>query len=276
MVALLKLFFFCFFCPCVVIYIYHLVTKKYLNPYKLYMIFGKKGSGKTTLLTKIALTSLAKGKFVYSTEAIPGCYKIEPSDIGYVMFPRDSVVLIDEVGLVWDSRDFKKFDKNVNAWFKYQRHLGVTVYLFSQTFDVDKKIRDLVDAMYLVQNKFRVFSYAKKISKLIVLTESTSEGESRIAENLTFEPFIFFMFGSRKLTFIPKWSMYFDSFVNDLTLEERSFPLIPAPTPISPNEKHTKHRTYKNYPKFVGIFKKNHRKRRKRKKRPETAASSIE
>ena len=34
---------------------YHLATRKYLNPYKLIFIFGKKGSGKSTLLTKYAL-----------------------------------------------------------------------------------------------------------------------------------------------------------------------------------------------------------------------------
>ena len=29
-------------------------TRKYLNPYKLYFIFGKKGAGKTTYETKLA------------------------------------------------------------------------------------------------------------------------------------------------------------------------------------------------------------------------------
>ena len=33
--------------------IWHIM--KYRNPYKLYMVFGKKGSGKTTLMTKLAL-----------------------------------------------------------------------------------------------------------------------------------------------------------------------------------------------------------------------------
>lgn len=36
------------------------LTDKYVNPYKLIMIFGKKGSGKTTTLTKIALKELKK------------------------------------------------------------------------------------------------------------------------------------------------------------------------------------------------------------------------
>ena len=32
---------------------FHVVV--YRNPYKLYMVFGKKGSGKTTLMTKLAI-----------------------------------------------------------------------------------------------------------------------------------------------------------------------------------------------------------------------------
>ena len=38
---------------------------KYRNPYKLYMVFGKKGSGKTTLMTKLALQYQKKGWRVY-------------------------------------------------------------------------------------------------------------------------------------------------------------------------------------------------------------------
>ena len=36
-------------------FVFHFFTRKYLNPYKLIFIFGKKGSGKSTLLAKYAL-----------------------------------------------------------------------------------------------------------------------------------------------------------------------------------------------------------------------------
>lgn len=101
---------------------YHFATKKYLNPYKLTMVFGKKGAGKTTLLTKLCFRYLKRGWKVYSTEPIPGAYLIEPSDIGYKKIPPRSVLLIDEIGLIWHSRDFKSFPKEVRRWFKYQRH----------------------------------------------------------------------------------------------------------------------------------------------------------
>lgn len=192
--------------------VYHFLTVKYLNPYKLTMVFGKKGCGKTTFLTKTALQHLKSGWTVYSTEPIPGTYKVDPSQIGKVLIPPGSVLLVDEVGMIWDNRDFKNFRPEVRNWFKLQRHYHVKVYLFSQTFDIDKKLRDLTDQMYYLENKFRIFSWAKKIDKCTVLTQAEADKPSSLAENLQFEPFLFWIFGSRILTYIPRYVKYFDSF----------------------------------------------------------------
>lgn len=211
--------------------VFHLLTKQYLNPYKLTMIFGKKGSGKSTLLTKLALEHQRLGWTVYCTEPITGTYKIDYTDIGYTQFPENSCILIDEVGMIWDNRNFKSFDSKVRDWFKLQRHYRCKVYLFSQTFDVDKKIRDLVDEMYLVEKKFRVFSYSKRILKKMVLNKSTADSPSRIDENLEFDSLFFFWCGSRKFTFIPKYIPYFDSF-HAPRLLDKEFERIPLKMPV--------------------------------------------
>lgn len=213
------------------LFLYHFLTKQYLNPYKLIMIFGKKGSGKSTLLTKLAIEHQRLGWTVYSTEPITGCYKIDYTDIGYSHFPPDSCILIDEVGMIWDNRNFKSFDSKVRDWFKLQRHYKCKVYLFSQTFDVDKKIRDLVDEMYLVEKKFRVFSYSKRILKKMVLNKSTADSPSRIDENLEFDSLFFFWCGSRKFTFIPKYIPYFDSFCAPQLLQ-KEFDRVPVKVPV--------------------------------------------
>lgn len=44
---------------------FHLVTRRFLNPYKLIFIFGKKGSGKSTVLSKLAYRYIKQGKEVY-------------------------------------------------------------------------------------------------------------------------------------------------------------------------------------------------------------------
>ena len=80
-------------------------------------------------------------------------------------------------------------------------------YLASQTFDIDKKLRDLTDGMILNLNLLNVVSVGKTIRRKITLTESTSEAESRIAEDLKFAPIWTWHF-----TYIPKWAKYFSSF----------------------------------------------------------------
>lgn len=192
--------------------LFHLCTKRYLNPYKLIFVFGKKGSGKSTLLVKYASQYRERGWTVFSTEYIPGTYKIDYEDIGFVQFPPHSCLIVDEVGMIWDNRNFKNFKPEVRDFFKLQRHYKCCCILASQTFDVDKKIRDLADEMFLVSKKFRVFSYAKRILRETVLVEATGESPSKIDENLVFDSLFFFWAGSRKLSFIPKWSKWYDSF----------------------------------------------------------------
>lgn len=193
--------------------IFHLLTKRYINPYKLYMVFGKKGSGKSTLMTRLAVQYVKRGWTVYCTEPlnVEGVRKFDVEWVGKRSFDSNSLVLIDEVGMIWDNRDFKKFPLEVRDWFKLQRHYKCKVYLFSQTFDVDKKLRDLTDGLYLCNTKLRVFSWAKRIHRTVVLTESESDRESRISENLEFDTILSWPFGGRILTFIPKYAKFFDS-----------------------------------------------------------------
>lgn len=176
-------------------------TRKYRNPYKLIMVFGKKGSGKSTFMTKTAIQELHKHKIVYSTVDIPGTRLFDVDDIGRCNFPEQSVVLIDEVGMIWDNRQYKNFRTDVRDWFKLQRHNKVTVYLFSQTFDVDVKLRNLTDSMYLITCHFSVLSIARKIKRGIVIVNPDGQSEARIADSLEFVSPLLSLFGARSLIF---------------------------------------------------------------------------
>lgn len=202
---------------------------KYGNPYKLIMVFGKKGSGKTTLLVKLALQHKKKKWNVYSTCPVPGTYEMTYKDVGYTVFPPRSVLFIDEVGMIWDNRDFKKFDPAVRDWFKLQRQLKVKVYLFSQTFDVDKKIRDLCDSMYMCFCFSGWLSYAKEIRRKLQIVEPTATDEGRIADGIKISPFFMWIFGSRIVTYIPHWIPYFNTgyMAEGLNLKEREFVMTP-------------------------------------------------
>ena len=194
--------------PCIVLFF------KYKNPYKLIMVFGKKGSGKTTFLVKTAYQYIRKGRPVYSTVYVPGAHLFNVNNIGSMGFPSNAVIFIDEVGMIWDNRNFKNFRNDVRDYFKLQRHYNHTVYLFSQTFDIDIKLRNLTDAMYLVRCHMGWLSVARKIRRDIVLVQPQGDSESRIADSLEFEPIWLSLFGAKtvQFTYIPRWAKLFDSF----------------------------------------------------------------
>lgn len=192
------------------VFVYHFATRKFLNPFRLYMVFGKKGSGKSTFLVRQAIRYKKRGWTVYTNMRdmhVSGIRYFDEKNLGDFIPDPKSVILIDEAGTIWDARSYKTFKESTRDYFKYQRHYHNVVYLASQTFDVDKKLRDLTDHMYLTVNVARIFSLAKKIHKKVALVEASAEGESRIAENLAFRPF-----WEWKYTYIPKYSKYFDSF----------------------------------------------------------------
>lgn len=213
---------------------------KYRNPYKLIMVFGKKGSGKSTLQAKLSLQYNRKGWKVFcSTPGIPGTYYFDTSQVGISSFPPNSVILVDEVGMVWDNRDFKNFKTHTRDYFKLQRHYRNIVYLFSQSFDVDKKIRDLTDRMYLTKNFFNCFSLARSIDKRITIVHANEgQGVSTLADDMDFTPLWLFWCGAVKVTYIPKYVKYFNSY-DVPVLVPANYDYTPIPSVPSLRERFT-------------------------------------
>ena len=110
----------------------------------------------------------------------------------------------------------------------------------SQTFEVDKTKRQSTDAMFLQVNVARIFSVGKRITKKIKLVEASSEGESRIAEDLVFAPF-----WTWTLTYIPRWAGKFDS---NAVIDRKpylDYTVVGADEgvpPIQPRRSHKRHR----------------------------------
>lgn len=214
-----------------------ILSIKFRNPFKLYFVFGKKGAGKTTMLTKLAYEYNRRGVPVYCNTEIPGTYLIDAQDIGFVQFPAGSVIMIDEVSLIWDNRNFKSFKPEVAKFFRLQRHHQLTVWLFSQTFDVDKKIRDLTDKMFMLRNFCGWLSYCKEIRRQLVVVEPTDTSEARIADTLKIPPWYTAIFGTRKFIFVPKWSKYFDSHLIEDPLPEKEYEFQPYKKGTEPRVK---------------------------------------
>ena len=159
---------------------------------------------------------MQKGYKVFSNVEIFGTYKFDPEEFGFVQFPPKSVILIDEVSLIWDNRNFKSFKPEVARYLRLMRHYKNIVFMFSQSFDVDKKIRDLCDQMYLASNIFGFLSVARKIKKTPTLHQP-SEGSdgSRQQEGFITENYTFYPPSEWICTYIPRYIKFFNSFEVD-------------------------------------------------------------
>ena len=213
------------------ILIWHITTKKYINSSKLYFYFGKKGVGKSTLIAKGAYENLKKGKTVYTQELLTFPIKdkifskkkyistipFDPSNIYSYSFPIGSVIYIDEASLLWSNRDVftsknKDKMKPIIEWFQQQRKYQVSVHMFSVSFDIDKKIRDLCDEMYLVRKYMRVLTIAQHVVRKPVIVHPQGDSPASIQDDIIEDGLILAPFGGIKLCFIPKWSKYFDTY----------------------------------------------------------------
>ena len=212
----------------IAVLIWHFATKRFLNPYKLIAIVGKKGAGKSTTMMKLIYQHLRKGWRVYTTELnVPGTYHIDYKDIGKYDLPAGSVLFIEEAGKLMNNRKFKEFPEHLRTWLIYQRHEKVKVYILSQSFDfVDKFVRGICDSIYLLSNKLRVFSYGKRIIMKPDLIRPSPDANARIADVLEWDSLLFFWCGSRIFTFIPRYTKLFDSYCR-LGLPKKKYEYTP-------------------------------------------------
>ncbi len=190
------------------------------------LYFGKPGSGKSTLLTKFAIRELrkinrdnynifkrlfikkSKYDYVLSNLDIIGCVRVDFNDLADYRF-KNCLILLDEITLDADSRDYKSFSKGHKYFFIMHRHYRNDIILFTQVYNrFDKTIRDIVDRCYYVR-KFLCFSNYLRIPNSIVIPEETGE----ILQGYKY-PKLWERILSTKWIFRPLYYKYFDSYVS--------------------------------------------------------------
>lgn len=206
------------------------VLAKHNDPYRdIYFIIGKPGSGKTTYFAnqiykyfKINKRLKKHGKkewTIYSDSyfKFPGLRIIDAKQLKDHWPEEKSVIFIDEINLLWDSRKFKSFDDGINQFYKLHRHAETIIYAASQDFDCDKRIRTLTTHLLVTNNLFGVFALVRPVArKFPYFTEPTAEHGSDITDVY-------------KLSFITSWRVYlmprYFKFFN--SFEKPSRPYIP-------------------------------------------------
>lgn len=124
-----------------------------MDDYKITCFVGSPGSGKSSTAQYIILDCLKKNKKVWSNMPFYGAYKLDLDDLGKYELTKEGeegVLIIDEAGIAYNSREWKGLPKNVLEFLKYHRHYRLDVYFFSQADDMDRAIRSLSQQWYKI------------------------------------------------------------------------------------------------------------------------------
>ena len=130
-------------------------------------VFGLCGSGKSLLLAKI-IDRVMHGKSanfhglhvsshkhynrIYTNFLFKDCYKLDFERLGYYDY-HDCLIVIDEIMLLADCRNFKTYGENLKLFFSQHRKKNIDIIYATQAFDdVDKKIRNVTDSLYYVDD----------------------------------------------------------------------------------------------------------------------------
>ena len=129
-------------------------------------IIGLPSSGKSLVLSYIAYRAI-KGKSinfhgfncthfdkqyqrVYTNFPFEGAYQLDFDVLGYADY-NNCLILVDELQMFADSRNFKNFGDNLKFFFSQHRKFRVDFLYATQSPDtVDKRIRSLTDKLYYI------------------------------------------------------------------------------------------------------------------------------
>ena len=180
--------------------------------------FGLPGVGKTTFLAKIAqkeLKRISRGKSryrrVYTNFPCSGCYALEFKDLGTYQF-EDCLILLDEVSLEADSRDFKSFTQELRSFFALHRHYGCDIVWFTQAYDsMDKRIRDLTAELFFVK-KIGSLTVARRITRMLDVDKESHQIVYGYRLPTIWDVLIPLLWPNAfRLCWRPRWYKYFDS-----------------------------------------------------------------
>jgi len=141
------------------------------------MYFGSPGSGKTTLAVRYLLRSRMKKEYehYYANFETSLAENISLDNLGDWTIPPNSLLVIDEAGIQYNSRKFKTLSHSLIQWLKLHRHYGCDVILISQSWeDVDITFRRLTTDLYHIL-KLGPFTRVKRIYKKVGIDKQTHQ-----------------------------------------------------------------------------------------------------
>lgn len=143
----------------------------YLRMIKLF--FGSPGCGKTTLACKLMYYSDSPYKFSNFETDLSN--NIKSDFIGTFAFPDFSELYIDEAGIDYNNRNYKKLSQDTIEYLKLHRHFRNDIFLFSQSWeDTDVTLRRLTDELWYMKRK-GPFTMCRKLRKAVRVDKNTEQ-----------------------------------------------------------------------------------------------------
>lgn len=157
-------------------------------------VFGLPRAGKSTFLTYLIIKSmkgkrLGVGHFawkkpigefspykrIFCNFPVAGTYKLDFDSLGVYDF-SDSLIIIDEIMLLCDSRDWKSFRADLRDFLALHGHYKCDIVYCSQGYqDTDLRIRNLTERIFYIE-KFGSFTRIRPIDKGWSFNEQITEG----------------------------------------------------------------------------------------------------
>lgn len=114
---------------------------------------GYPGAGKTFALTNRAYKSLKAKRKVFTSFPVKGTYKVTYDDLVNYSFPENSVVIIDESGRWFNSRNWGNLPPQVFDLFTLHRHARLDLIIGVQNFNrIDVALREVIELVWWARN----------------------------------------------------------------------------------------------------------------------------
>lgn len=113
--------------------------------------------GKSCVLQQIINDLYQKNINIWSTRPFEFARKISISDLGHYDFNingvQGGVLILDELGIDMNNRNYKEIDRDILEFFKLYRHYKLQIYVVSQGIDIDITVRRLINSWYILERK---------------------------------------------------------------------------------------------------------------------------
>lgn len=194
------------------------LTRKYKIDNNIQIFIAALGAGKSTTITAMCKKDIKrKRNCAVNCDDIQlkGLMHYKTEDLGYDEIHGFNIY-IDEGSLFFDNRRYMS-DKEYRArsnefvsWLRGIRHDNNNILLFTQSYDVDKKLRTLASSIWIGYRFCRVFTVWRRLKKSVALRDDALSADTQISDKLVFVPLI--IPGAFKIVFLPFHVHQFDSY----------------------------------------------------------------